>query len=268
MSVPVSLERATEEHTGPRAHQVHERDGGRIKLKRFCELEDAQVPYAEIAKGYDTPDGRTAVVTEEDLKELPLPSKKVVDVLAFVDADSIDPLRLGTPYYVTPAAKTPNKPYVLLRDAMRESGRIAVTKVTLSTRESLAVLRVVGDLIVLQTALWPDEIRSPEGLAPPSDVTVHRQELAMARSLMTSMSRGFDLEALHDDYAAAMRALVDARLKGETPPRAQVRQPAGPVQDLMAALSASVEDAQRGRGDAEPGKPARKVTAKRARHAS
>jgi DNA end-binding protein Ku len=268
VSVPVSLYKAVEEHSGPSMHMVHEKDGGRIKMKRFCEAEDAEVPYAEIVRGFESDDGREAVITKQDMDKLPLPSKHFIDVLAFMDATDIDPLRLSSPYYVGVAAKSPAKPYVLLRDAMVESGKIAVTKVTLQTRESLAVLRVVGDLIVLQTLLWPDEIREPVGLAPTGESEVRPQELKMAQSLMDTLSEDFDLDSLHDDYAQALTQLIDAKLddvpvpEGEEPATAG----GGQIVDLMEALRRSVDRVHGDKGAAAPAAkkaPAKKTTAKK-----
>jgi DNA end-binding protein Ku len=271
VSVPVQLYAATESHSGPQLHQVHKTDGSRIKLRRFCEDEDLEVPYKDIAKGYESPDGREVIITDDDVKDLPVPSKKVIDVLAFVDQDSIDPLRFSSPYYVGVADKTPSKPYILLREAMRESGKLAVTKVTMRTRESLAVLRVMGDQLVLQTMLWPDEIRTAEGLAPTDQGDVRPQEIAMARSLMDIQSEGFDLDSLQDEYDVALQALIDARLEGVEPPHGEEAPTGGgKVLDLMAALQASVEDAKRHRGETGAGsteepatQPAKKTTAKR-----
>ncbi|MGW4379198.1 non-homologous end joining protein Ku [Kitasatospora sp. NPDC004531] len=255
VSVPVQLYAATEEHSGPSLHQVHVKDGSRIRLKRFCEAEGKEVPYSEIAKGYESPDGRQVVLDEEDLAELPLPSKKVVDVLAFVPAESIDPLMYSKAYYVTTADKAPAKPYVLLRDALRESGQIAVTKVTMRTRESLAVLRVHEDTLVLQTCLWPDEVRSAEGMAPDAKVTVRPQELKMARSLMDTLSEDFDLSELHDEYQLALQGVIDAKLAGVEAPHLE-EQPEGggaEVIDLMAVLRSSVKAAKGDHGRAAKG---------------
>lgn len=269
VAVPVSLYKATEEHAGLSLHQVHEKDGGRIKLRRFCEIEDIEVPYAEITRGYEADDGREAVLTKDDLADLPLPSKKIIDVLGFVDAADIDPLRLSSAYYVGVAAKSPAKPYVLLRDALTESGQVAITKVTLSTRESLAVLRVVGELIVLQTLLWPDEIREPDGLAPKGESDIRPQELKMAKSLMDTLSEDFDLNSLHDEYSQALQQVIDAKLDGAP---ITSEQPASTdsakVLDLMAALKSSVEAAQRSHakaseGNTEPKKSAAKATARK-----
>ncbi|MHA6757313.1 non-homologous end joining protein Ku [Streptacidiphilus sp. PAMC 29251] len=245
VSVPVNLYKAVEEHSGPSAHMVHATDGGAIKMKRFCEDEGVEVPYADIAKSYAGDDGREAVITSEDLTQLPLPSKRIIDVLAFVDADTIDPLRLSSPYYIGVQPKAAAKPYVLLRDALTESGKIAVTKVTLQTRESLAVLRVHGELLILQTLLWPDEIREPEFAAPTAEAPVRPQELKMARSLMDTLSEDFDLDELHDDYALALQELIDSKL-GNKPLEAGQPAPSGggKVLDLMGALQSSVKAAK------------------------
>ncbi|MEV8094497.1 Ku protein [Kitasatospora sp. NPDC085879] len=259
VSVPVQLYAATEEHSGPALHQVHAKDGARIRQKRFCEAEGVEVPYSEVAKGYESPDGRRVVLDEGDLAELPLPSKKVIDVLAFVPADAIDPLMYSKAYYVATADKAPAKPYVLLRDALVESGQIAVTKVAMRTRESLAVLRVHGNALVLQTCLWPDEVRSAEGVAPDETVSVRPQELKMARSLMDTLSEDFDLSALHDEYQAALEDLIEAKLAGVPVPHGE-EEPAGVggdnVIDLMSVLRSSVQAAKSGHARSAAAGPA------------
>ncbi|KRV49976.1 DNA repair protein [Wenjunlia vitaminophila] len=248
VSIPVQLFSATQEHRVP-LHQVHARDGSRIRMHRFCEKEGKEVPYEEIARGYQSPDGRTVVLDDQDLADLPLPSKKLIDVLAFVDSSEIDPVALSSSYYVG-ADRAGAKPYVLLREALREAGQLAVTKVTLRTRESLAVLRARQDVLVLQTMLWPDEIRPAEDAAPEGDTSVRPQELKMARSLMDTLSEGFDLGELHDEYQDALRQVVEARLHGvELPHEEAARPEEGEVIDLMAALRGSVK-AARGRARA------------------
>jgi DNA end-binding protein Ku len=243
----VKLYAATEEHSVS-LHQVHAADGGRIRMKRTCEKCGQEVPYADIAKGYEDEAGRVAVLTEDDMAQLPLPSKKLIDVLAFVDAGEIDPLRLSRAYYVGVEAAV-SKPYVLLRDALATTGRAAVTKIALRTRESLALLRVHEDVLVLHTMYWPDEVRSAEGLAPPENVSVRPQELRMAESLMDTLSEDFDLTAQHDDYRHALEELVSARLEGEPVPETAKTAPAADnVIDLMSALQASI-DARGGGGD-------------------
>lgn len=245
VSVPVQLFKATETHAGPRFHQVHETDGGRIRLKRFCEVEDKEVPYKEIAKGYQTEDEEQLILTSQDLEALPIPSKNIIDVQAFVDVETFDPIQYESAYYIGLGKRSPGKPYVLLREALREDGKVAVAKVTLTTRESLAVLRVVDDLLVLHTMLWPDEVRSARGIEPPSE-KLHANELRMARSLMDQMSEGFEVDDLHDEYREAVEALIEAKLSGgesTTEPRPA---PASNVVDITELLQRSI-DAQKAR---------------------
>ncbi|MFE3205802.1 Ku protein [Embleya sp. NPDC059237] len=252
VNIPVELYPATVSESRSAAHQVHQSDGGRIRYRRICELDGEEVPYAEIAKSYESSDGRQVVLTDEDMAELPLPSKKIVDVLAFVDEADIDPLALSKPYYLGPAGPTATKAYVLIREALAGQGRAAVTKITLSTRESLALVRAQGDVLTLQTMLWPDELRPPEGIAPRGEVTIRPQELKMAASLMDTLSEDFELSQVHDDYQRALDALVEAKAAGAHPDEAAGRTTtANNVVDLMSALTASVEAAAKGRPGAK-----------------
>ncbi|MFI6156735.1 Ku protein [Kitasatospora sp. NPDC051170] len=267
VSIPVHLYSATQEHDVP-LHQVHARDGGRVRMKRYCEREEKEVPYAEIAKGYESPDGRTVTLTDEDLADLPLPSKKIIDVLAFVDAGDIDPLMFSKAYYVGVADQAAAKPYALLRDALLESGQIAVTKIALRTRESPAVLRVHEGTLVLQTCIWPDEVRPAAGIAPEGDVTVRPQELKMARSLMDTLSEDFDISQLHDDYQRALQQVITARLEGvELPHEEEAGEAPDNVIDLMEALRSSLRQAKGGHEaeeSAEEKQPRKRAPAKKA----
>ncbi|MEU6969397.1 Ku protein [Kitasatospora aureofaciens] len=274
VSIPVHLYSATQEHDVP-LHQVHAKDGGRVRMKRYCEREEKEVPYAEIAKGYESPDGRTVTLSDDDLADLPLPSKKIIDVLAFVDATEIDPLMFSKAYYVGVADKAAAKPYALLRDALVESGQIAVTKIALRTRESPAVLRVHDGTLVLQTCIWPDEVRPAAGIAPEENVTVRPQELKMARSLMDTLSEDFDLSQLHDDYQQALQQVITARLEGvEVPHEEEAGEAPDNVIDLMEALRSSLKQAKGGRAtgagpggaeepDVEKPAPRKRAAAKR-----
>ncbi|MFD9417654.1 Ku protein [Streptomyces goshikiensis] len=253
VTIPVQLFTATEEHDIP-LRQVHEKDASRVRLRRVCEAEDVEIPYQEITKGYEAPDGSMIMLSNEDLADLPLPSKKLIDVLAFVDAGSIDPLMFSKAYYVGTSDKAAAKPYALLREALTESGQIAVTKIAIRSRESLAVLRVHEDTLVLQTCLWPDEVRPAAGITPEGDVTIRPQELQMAKSLMEMLSQDFDISALHDDYQEALQQVIEARLQGIEPPHEEAAAPTGgKVIDLMAALENSVRAARESRGETGSG---------------
>jgi DNA end-binding protein Ku len=256
-TVPVQLYKATEVHAGPKTYQVHEKDGGRIRYRRVCELEETEVPYDEIAKGVEIDGDEQVILTSDDLEDLPVPSLHLIDVQGFVDADAFDPMQFDQSYYVGLGKRAPDKPYVLLREAMREAGKVAVAKVTLSTKESLALLRVVDDLLVLHTMLWPDEVRRAD-IRTPSE-NVHANELRMAQSLLEEVTKGFVLDDLHDEYREAMQALVDAKQSGSKPVAPSREREDSNVIDITDILSRAIES-ERARHGGEP-KPADKKTA-------
>ncbi|MGQ0632665.1 MAG: non-homologous end joining protein Ku [Sporichthyaceae bacterium] len=253
VSIPVRVFSATEER-GVSFRQVRASDGARVRYKRIAETDGEEVPYSEIAKGYDVGGGEIVVLTDEDLESLPLPSTKAVDVLQFVPADQFDPIAAGRSYYLQPDTHG-GKPYVLLRDALARTGKVAIVKVALRSRESLAALRPHGDLLVMQMMLWPEEIRDPAALAPADDVSVREQEVAMAAAYIDTMTADFDPAAHTDEYAAAVRALVEAKVAGREVVAAVDAEPTAEVVDLMEALRQSVARAKERRaaaGDDEP----------------
>ena len=263
VSIPVKLYTATEEKDVS-FHQVHREDGGRIRYKRVCQIDGEEVAYADIAKGYELPSGETVVLTDDDFADLPLTSSRVVDVLSFVPLEQVDPIYFAKSYYLEPE-KTATKPYVLLRDALEQADSVALVKVAIRTREALATLRVRDGVLVLETMVWPDEVRAPDFGFLDEDVTVRPQELAMAESLIESMSADFDPDLYHDEYRQALEKVIEAKIEG----REVVEQPVqkedtGSVVDLMAALRASVAAAKKGRGEAdEEQQPAKKTPAKK-----
>jgi DNA end-binding protein Ku len=265
VSIPVKLFSATEEHD-IRFHQVHRADGGRIKYKRTCSVDGKEVSYDEIAKGYELDNGETIILTDEDFAQLPLKTTREIDVVEFVPDSQVDPVMYAKTYYLEPEGKA-TKPYVLLREALKSTDRVAIVKVALRQRESLAALRVRDDVIVLQMLLWPDEVRQPDFGFLDDDVEVRPQELKMASSLIESMAADFDPTEFHDDYREALQSLIDTK-EGraetvETPVPKTER--TGQVVDLMSALRASVERARSGREPAEEdAAPAKKATARKA----
>jgi DNA end-binding protein Ku len=272
VSIPVKLYTATEEKDVS-FHQVHRDDGGRIRYKRVCQIDGEEVAYSDIAKGYELPSGETVVITDEDLADLPLSTSRVVDVLSFVPLEQVDPIYFAKSYYLEPD-KTATKPYVLLRDALEQADSVALVKVAIRTKETLATLRVREGVLVLETMVWPDEVREPDFAFLDDDVQVRPQELAMAQSLIESMSADFDPGQYHDDYREALQQVIEAKVEG----REVVEQPVeeeqtGSVVDLMAALRASVAAAKKGRDEEEeapakaakaPAKAAKKAPAKTA----
>jgi DNA end-binding protein Ku len=249
--IPVKLYTATEQKDIA-FRQVHREDGGRIRFRRFCTVDEQEVPYEDIAKGYELPDGDIVVLSEEDMAELPLPTTKNIEVVQFCPADQLDPILFNKSYYVEPEAAGA-RAYSLLRDALEESGKIAIAQVALRQRESLAILRVRDGVIVLETLLWPDEVRTPDFAFLDDDIEVRPQELRMAESLIDSMTVDFDPDEYHDNYREAVLELVAAKTEGR-----QVLQVEAPPADaagtssLADALRASLAAAKGGRLGAVP----------------
>jgi DNA end-binding protein Ku len=243
VTIPVRLFSATAEHDVP-LHQVHAADGSRVRYKRFCEAEGVEIPYAEIAKGYQMPDGDVVVLTDSDLQSLPLTSRKTIEVEQFVPAEQLEPIAFSKPYFIQ-ADGAGTKPYVLLREALVEAGTVAVVRVALRGREALATLRPYGDVLVLQTMLWPDELRDPAALAPEGEVTIRSQERAMAASYIETLTGDFDHTQFSDEYNDALRELVEAKSAGKMPrPEPAEAESGGEVIDLVSALERSVAEAR------------------------
>lgn len=262
VSIPVRLIGATEEKSVS-FRQVHAADGGRVRYKRFCDNGGHEVAYADLAKGYELPGGEMVVLTDEDLEELPVASSRAVEVVGFVPFDQIDPTALSRAYYVEPTGDV--KPYVLLRDALEESGRVGVVKVSLRNRERLAVLRSREGVLVVQTMLWPDEVRDADFGFLDEDVTVRPQEMAMAESYIETLAGDFDPEDHVDLYREAVLEVVNAKAEGAEVTAPEEPAPAeGKVVDLMEALRRSVEEAKKGRSESGSGakEPAKKAAKK------
>ncbi|MDI5937575.1 MULTISPECIES: Ku protein [unclassified Micromonospora] len=248
VSIAVKLYSATEEKD-IRFHQVHREDGGRIRYKRTCSVCGEEVTYDDIAKGYDIGGGEMVILTDEDFADLPLTTSRAIDVLEFVPAEQVDPILYNKAYFLEPEGAA-TKPYVLLRDALVDSERVAIVKVALRQREQLATLRVREGVLLLNTMLWPDEVRTPDFGFLGEDLKVRPPELAMASSLIDSMAGEFEPEVFTDDYRAALQEVIDAKVEGRevVQPEEVEEAPAAAV-DLMAALKASVERARAARGE-------------------
>jgi DNA end-binding protein Ku len=246
VSIAVKLYSATEEKD-IRFHQVHREDGGRIKYKRTCSICGEEVSYDEIAKGYDLGGGEMVILGDEDFADLPLSTSRSIDVLEFVPAEQVDPILYNKAYFLEPD-KIAGKPYVLLRDALARADRVAIVKVALRQREQLATLRVREGVLVLNTMLWPDEVREASFDFLEEDLTVRPQELKMAADLIESMAGDFKPEEFTDDYREALQQVIDRKVSGReivAPPEPE-EAPTGAI-DLMAALRASVDRARAAR---------------------
>lgn len=240
--IPVKLYAATEQRDVA-FRQVHRADGGRIKFRRVCSVCGEEVPFADVAKGYELPDGEMVVLTDEDLAELPLPTTHSIEVVNFTPSDQLDPILCGRSYYIEPEPAG-LRAYALLRDALDRSGRVAIARVALRQRESLAAMRSRDGMMVLETLLWPDEVRTPDFEFLDQDIEVRAQELRMASSLIDSMTVDFDPSQYRDGYREALEELVVAKSQGHEVVRPPPRAEEAGVTSLADALKASLAAAK------------------------
>ncbi|WP_211880696.1 non-homologous end joining protein Ku [Pseudarthrobacter albicanus] len=273
VNVPVKVYSATEDHDIS-LHQVHNADGGRIRYQRRCEVCSKIVDYEDIDKAYED-EGRTVVLSREELKSIPAENSHEIEVVQFVPAEQLDPITFEKSYYLEPDSKSP-KAYVLLRRALEDTDRVAIVQFALREKTRLGALRIRDDVLMLQSLLWADEVREASFPALEASVRISAQEREMSAALVDSMAADFEPEQFTDDYQVQLRQLIEAKLeKGEsldteeTFGAAAAEAGNGEVIDLMEALKRSL-DKKRGAGGAssdqdEPAdKPAGKTAPKSA----
>jgi len=266
VNVPVKLYAATEDHDVP-LHQVHDKDGGRIRYQRRCEIDGEIVDYEHIAKAYVDGD-ETVILTPEDLASLPAERSKDIDVVEFVPSDQVDPIMFEKSYFLAPDSKS-TKAYVLLRETLQSTDRTAIVQFALRQKTRLAALRVHDDVLMLQTLLWDDEVREARFPELDESPKITDAELKMSKQLVESFASDFTPEKFTDDYQAQLRTLVEAKLEqgdaldtDATFGRAE-RQGGGEVLDLMEALRRSVEKQRSEKAVSAP-KTAKQPAAKKA----
>jgi DNA end-binding protein Ku len=267
VNVPIKLYSATEDHDVP-LHQVHDKDGGRIRYKRVCEIDGETVDYEHIAKAYVDGD-QTVILTDADFKALPAERSKDIDVVEFVPTEQVDPIMFDKSYYLAPDSKS-TKAYVLLMRTLEDSDRTAIVQFALRQRTRLAALRVRDGVLTMQTLLWDDEVR--EARFPELDETprISEAELKMSRQLVDSFAGDFSPEKFTDDYQEQLRTLVEAKLEQGDALDTEATfgretEGGGEVLDLMEALRRSVEDKRGGsKAKAEPAKKAAPAAKKKA----
>ncbi len=268
VNVPVKVYSATEDHD-VKFRQVHAKDNGRIRYKRVCEVCGEVVEYRDIARAYESDDGQTVIITDEDIATLPEERSREIEVMEFVPASDIDPMMYDKSYFLEPEGKS-TKSYVLLTQTLKETDRVAIVHFALRNKTRLAALRVQDfskrDVMVIQTLLWPDEIRDPDFPVLDKEVDIKPAELKMAGQVVDSMTDDFNPDRYHDDYQEQLRELISAKLEGgeafTTEEQPQELDETEDVSDLLAKLEASVK-ARRGGGDSEKS-DSEKSTAKKA----
>ncbi len=242
VTIPVSVYPATEEKT-LRFNQLHDDDGGRIRMKRTCSIDGEEVGYEHIVKGYEYEKDRYVILTDEDFEAIPVESSRAIDIQQFVQLDEIDPMQYKKSYYLVPE-ETGAKAYALLREALNRSGKVGIAKVSFRDKEHLAALRFRDDAFVLETMYWPDEIREADFGGVDVSAKVRPNELEMAQTLIDNLTADWDPAEFKDEYREAMLRIVEAKINGEEIEIVEP-EPTAKVVDLMEALKASVAAAKK-----------------------
>jgi DNA end-binding protein Ku len=242
VTIPVSVYPATEEKT-LRFNQLHDDDGGRIRMKRTCSIDGDEVGYEHIVKGYEYEKDRYVILTDEDFEAIPVESSRAIDIQQFVDLDEIDPMHYKKSYYLVPE-ETGAKAYALLREALNKAGKVGIAKVSFRDKEHLAALRFRDEAFVLETMYWPDEIREADFGGVDVDSKPRANELEMAQTLIENLTADWDPTQFKDEYREALLRIVEAKINGEEIEVVEA-EPAAKVVDLMDALKASVAAAKK-----------------------
>jgi DNA end-binding protein Ku len=246
VNVPVKMLSATRD-LGVHFNQLHEKDNARIEMRRVCTVENEEVPWEDVARGYELESGEMVMLTDEDLEAADPKKTRTIDIEAFVDLEEIDPVYYDHPYYLVPDSnEAAVRAYHLLRTVMERSGRVAIARFVLRTKEYLVAVRTRGEAITLTTMLFHDEVRSTEEVGIDELSKPKKAEVDQAVTLVKSLQRDFDPASYDDEHRKRLLALIDKKRKGE-----EIEIPAEPetpkaVPDLMAALEASIQRMKQG----------------------
>ena len=251
VNIPVELHTAVRDHR-PRFRLLHAKDESPVQYERVCQTEGKPVAWEDLVKGFEYETGQYVILTKDDFKTAALEKTRTIDILDFVDPEAVDDRYYETPYYLMPG-KGAERSYALLREAIRDSGRIGVGKIILRDAQHLAAIEVIEDAIVLTMMRFADELADLSAFSLPKAEGLRKPELAMARQLIDHLGSEWDPRKYTDEYQANLMKIIQAKLKGKKPKlQARVDERQEKVVDLMERLRASLA----GRGSL-PGKTGR-----------
>lgn len=249
VSVPVRLYTATE-NRDVRFHNFQKGTGERVRHKRVAEGSGDEVAYEDIVKGYEVRPGEHVMVEPEELEAVEPGRSRSIEIEDFVDLGDVDPVHFRRTYHVMPSDEGAARPYTLLRTALDDADRVGVARFVMRGKQHLAAVRVMGDVLALETMYFPDEVRDPAQLKERSwteGIEVNDRELEAAHQLIDSLTTEWDPTNYHDTYRERVLELLERKAEGESVVREQPEEPGGEVVDLMAALERSIEEARHGR---------------------
>jgi DNA end-binding protein Ku len=250
VNVPVKLMSATRD-LGVHFNQLHEKDNARIEVRRVCTAENEEVPWEEVARGYELESGEIVMLTDDELEAADPQKTRTIDIEAFVDLEEIDPIFYDHPYYLVPDSnEAAVRAYHLLRTVMERSGQVAIARFVLRTKEYLVAVRTRRDAITLTTMLFHDEVRSPEDVGVDGLPKPKKAEVDQAVTLVKSLRQDFDPANYEDEHRKRLLAIIEKKRKGEEIQIPEEPETPKAVPDLMAALEASIQRMKTGGRDA------------------
>jgi DNA end-binding protein Ku len=262
----VNLYPATKRQAELSFRLLHDKDKAPIQYKKFCSEEEKEVPWNEIVKGYEFEKGQFVVLSDEDFEKAKIESTETLDIREFVPLEQINVAHFESPYWLEPT-KQGRKAYVLLREALEESGRVGVGTFVMRQREHLAALRPAGKALMVTTMRFPDELRAAEDLDLPKDEKLAKKEIDLAKKLVDTLADDWNPEEYHDTYHETLRAVIEQKLEGREIEAPAPRKPARVV-SLMKALEESLKTgarkpAARANGREEPRRPAKRAASRK-----
>ena len=266
VNIPIELHTAVRDHR-PKFRMLHAKDKSPVKFERVCIRDGKPVAWADLVKGYEYQKGHFVVLTKEDFQAAALNKTRTVDIIDFVKSEEIDDRYFETPYYLTPS-KGGERAYALLREAIRESGRVGIAKFILREAQHLAAVEVIDQALVLTMMRFSDELVETKGFDFPGTQGIRKPELDMAKALVNNLAAEWDSSKYTDEYRENLLKVIKAKMKGkhiEVEPTAEPRQ--AEVVDLMERLRQSLEQAGRP-AKAKAGRAVKKTSAKKRRHAA
>ena len=262
VNIPIKMYVATE-HKDIKFNFLHKECMNPIQYRKFCPHCDREIASEEIVRGYEYQKGSYVVINEEDLERIPLENTKTIDILDFVDLTQVDPIYFDKTYYLEPS-QGGEKAYGLLVEAMSQTGKVAIAKVMIRSKQSLAALRIKDQVLIMETIFWPDEIRSPSALNLGVDRSkLHNNEIKMAVSLIENLSTSFEPAKYQNEYRQALWELIESKIVGKEVVAAAPVADRDNVVDLMEALKASVKLAEETRQADQANSKSNKATRSR-----
>lgn len=242
LNVPVKMGTATSRENIA-FKTLHKKCNTPLKQKKYCPKCDKEIPKEDIVKGYEYEPGRFVIINEEDLEAVPVKSTKTIDIVDFIKLEEVDPIYYDRTYYLWPDTGN-EKPYFILRNAMRDTGRVAVAKVTIRQKEHLCLIRIVGDSLAIETMFFPEEVRSAAEIGINNSeerIEIREAETTMAIQLVENLTATFEPQKYHDEYREELLKIIRAKVEGKDIIKAEYVPEQSNVIDLMEKLKKSVE---------------------------